>query len=164
MEYDIRPIIELLLLIMIANGTPVIISYLLRNRLALALDFGFTLADNRRCLGPNKTWRGVVTSLIITSLAAAVLGYAFETGMAVAALAMAGDLFSSFIKRRLGKPSGSQFVVLDQVPESLLPAGLLMTQFSLDMLQVTVVVIMFVILDQLLSVVFFKLGVRKHPY
>jgi hypothetical protein len=35
---------------------------------------------------------------------------------------MAGDLLSSFVKRRLNLPPSSRATGLDQIPESLLPA------------------------------------------
>jgi CDP-archaeol synthase len=46
---------------------------------------------------------------------------AWTTGLLVGAAAMAGDLFSSFLKRRLDLPPSSKATGLDQVPESLIP-------------------------------------------
>ena len=39
-------------------------------------------------------------------------------GLAFSALSMAGDLLSSFIKRRRGLPSGARSTALDQLPEA----------------------------------------------
>lgn len=155
---------ELLLLIVVANGVPVVTSYLFHHRASLPVDFGWVLGDQRRCLGDNKTWRGLFSSVTLTTLLAGLLGLDYVTGLQLSSLAMAGDLFSSFIKRRLGRAAGSRAVFLDQVPESLLPAGWLMGEFGLGPGQVIVLVLVFIIIEQGLSFVFYKLGVRKNPY
>jgi CDP-2,3-bis-(O-geranylgeranyl)-sn-glycerol synthase len=58
-------------------------------------------------------------------LAAAAAGGALEAdialGAAFGALALSGDLASSFAKRRLDLPAGRESVLLDTLPESLLP-------------------------------------------
>ena len=157
-------LVELLLLIVIANGAPVLVSYLFQHRASLAIDFGLLLADKNPCLGTNKTWRGLLSSMIATTLLAKLLGVDYFTGLQVSVLAMLGDLFSSFIKRRLGKKPGTRFLLLDQIPESLLPAVLLMRQFSLDWGQVMVLVLAFIIIGQCLSFILYRLGVRKKAY
>jgi CDP-2,3-bis-(O-geranylgeranyl)-sn-glycerol synthase len=157
-------IVELLLLIIVANGTPVIISYLFHHHASLPVDFGLMLSDKNPCFGTNKTWRGLLSSIIVTALLAKLLGFDYLTGLQVSFLAMAGDLFSSFIKRRLGHKAGSRFLFLDQVPESLLPAWFLMKEFSLDLRQVVMLVAAFFIIEQALSFILYKLGVRKHSY
>jgi CDP-2,3-bis-(O-geranylgeranyl)-sn-glycerol synthase len=45
----------------------------------------------------------------------------WQVGLVVALSAMAGDLVSSFLKRRMGLRPSSQAIGLDQIPESLLP-------------------------------------------
>lgn len=47
-------------------------------------------------------------------------------------LALIGDLCSSFLKRRLGRPSGSWTPLLDQLPEALLPMLVLRVPMGLD--------------------------------
>lgn len=156
--------IELLLLIIVANGVPVLFSYLLHHRASLPVDFGLILADKKRCFGDNKTWRGVSSSMVVTAFFAELLGFDYATGMQLSSLAMAGDLFSSFIKRRLGQQPGARALFLDQVPESLLPAWFLMEEFGLDLMQVIVLVFVFIIVEHVLSYALYKLGVRKKPY
>lgn len=155
-------IVELLFLILVANGTPVLVSYLYHHRPSLAIDFELMLADKKPCFGANKTWRGLLSSIIVTSLLAKLLGFDYITGLQVSSLAMAGDLFSSFIKRRLGRKPGAGFLFLDQVPESFLPAWFLMLEFGLDSIQVIMLVAAFVIIERGLSFFFYKLGVRKN--
>ena len=79
-------------------------------------------------------------------------------------LAMAGDLLSSFIKRRLGRPSSSMMLGLDQVPEALLPLLAVREAFALDAPAIVVTVIAFLLLDLLLSQLLYRLGIRQRPY
>ena len=157
-------LLPLLLLIIIANGAPILIRVLLSDNFKLAVDFGFKLPDNKRILGPSKTWRGIFSALSATSVAAWLLGYSPETGLLIAVYAVLGDLISSFIKRRLSMPSSSMAPLLDQVPESLFPAYMLMQVFNLDVLAVIQLVLIFVIVELLLSHILYKWGLRKRPY
>ena len=131
---------------------------------AWSVDFGIAFFDKRPLFGVSKTWRGVFSSIVVTALLAKLLGFDYVIGLQVSSLAMTGDLVSSFIKRRLDQEPGSRALFMDQVPESLLPAGLLMKEFGLNLIQVIVLVFVFIIIEQALSFAFYKLGVRKHPY
>jgi len=71
--------------------------------------------------GPSKTIRGILISVLITTASAPLIGLDLTIGAIVAGAAMAGDLFSSFVKRRLNFPPSSRALGLDQVPDSLLP-------------------------------------------
>ena len=155
---------HLLLLIIIANGAPIVIRQLLNDGFDLAVDFGQKLPDNRRIFGSSKTWRGIFAALVATTVAAWLFGYQPETGMLVAIYAVLGDLTSSFIKRRLSMQPSSMALLLDQVPESLFPALMLMEVFSLDILAVMTLVLTFVILELVLSHILYKWGIRKKPY
>lgn len=157
-------LLQLLLLIIIANGTPIVISALLNDRFNTAIDFGHKLPDNRPIFGHSKTWRGIFTTFIATAVAASLLGYSPITGLMVAAYAMLGDLTSSFIKRRMGKEPGSRALLLDQIPESLFPSLMMMKSFNLNISSVILLVLIFIIIVLLLSHVLYKWGVRKHPY
>jgi CDP-2,3-bis-(O-geranylgeranyl)-sn-glycerol synthase len=53
---------------------------------------------------------------------------------------------------------------LDQVPESLFPALMLMDVFYLDTIAVMLLVLTFVISDLALSHILYKWGIRKKPY
>ena len=155
---------HLLLLIIIANGAPVILRAVMNTRLGWPIDFGYQLPDGRPLFGMSKTWRGLAASLLATTPAAVILGYAPETGALVALYAMAGDVFSSFIKRRLGLAPHSMAPLLDQVPESLLPAFMLRHTFGMNAEAIIILVAAFVVAELLLSLVLFKLGIRKKPY
>jgi CDP-diglyceride synthetase len=72
--------------------------------LARPLDGGMTLADGQPLFGHSKTIRGVVLSIVVTTLGAPSIGVDWTIGLVVAATAMIGDLFSSFTKRRMNLP------------------------------------------------------------
>ena len=157
-------LLQLLALIVIANGAPIVIRALLSNRFGAVVDFGYKLSDKQPIFGKSKTWRGVFAALVATSAAAWLLGYSPDTGLLVAIYAVLGDLTSSFIKRRLGRPPSSMAPLLDQIPESLFPALMVMQTFKLDISAIIELVLIFVIIELLLSHVLYKLGVRRHPY
>ena len=156
--------LELLLLIIIANGAPILIRVLLRDRFNRAVDFGQKMPDGRHVFGSSKTWRGIFAAVISTGLAAPLLGHPVEGGLLVALYAVTGDLVSSFIKRRLAMPPSSMAPLLDQVPESLLPAIMLRQHFGLDYVGVILLVLIFIIIELLLSHILYKWGIRKRPY
>lgn len=159
-----RDAIEILLLILVANGAPVVISYLFSHRSAYPVDGGFQLPDGYALFGQTKTWRGILSSILATTALALLLGINWFVGLLIALAAMAGDLLSSFIKRRSGLLPSSRAIFLDQVPESLLPTLAASLFWPLGLIQVMVIVVSFFILEIILSKIFYKLGVRKKPY
>ena len=154
----------LLLLIVIANGAPVLATRLFGEWGAHPLDGGRVLADGHRLLGHSKTWRGVLAAALATGVGAVWLDWSWLIGVTVGVTAMLGDLLSSFTKRRLGMASSSMAPGLDQIPESLLP--LLAVAGPLDLSRVAMlwIVLGFVVLEVTLSPVFYWLGVRNRPY
>jgi CDP-2,3-bis-(O-geranylgeranyl)-sn-glycerol synthase len=101
---------------------------------------------------------------MVTMAGAPLIGVAPQIGALMAAGAMAGDLFSSFVKRRLGLPPSSQAMGLDQVPESLLPLLLGRQALSLTGTDIVVAVALFFIGEVFLARLFYKLGLRGRPY
>jgi len=111
-----------------------------------AMDFGRTWPrDGRRILGPSKTWSGFLFggffampfALLEAGLILAappdlaivpVLTASIVDAIPLAALltfgAMIGDALGSFIKRRLGRESGTRTLLLDQLPFVLVPIAL----------------------------------------
>lgn len=154
----------MLLLIIVANGMPVLMRFILRYRLDAPVDAGLILPDGRRLFGDSKTWRGVAGAVPVTAFVANLLGYGMWSGVLVAVFAVLGDLISSFIKRRLGMRASCMAPLLDQVPESLLPALIMRHEFELDGMQVISLVGIFVLAELLLSRMLYKLGVRSRPY
>lgn len=153
-----------LMLLFIANGAPVLMRNLLKKRYETALDFGTKLADKRPLFGYSKTWRGVVASLIMTTLLAPIIGVTMALAAKFSALAMAGDLLSSFIKRRLGYSESSRSRLLDVIPESALPLVLLSQPLGLSPLAVLLTICVFFVLEIILSLLLYRLHIRKRPY
>jgi CDP-2,3-bis-(O-geranylgeranyl)-sn-glycerol synthase len=107
------------------------------------MDFGRVWArDGRRVLGTSKTWSGFLFGgfvgipfclleawlillappnlQLVPVLAPSVLA-AVPLAVILTFGAMSGDALGSFVKRRLGRPSGARTLLLDQLPFVLLP-------------------------------------------
>lgn len=156
--------IKILFLLLLANGTPIIAKKFLGSRLAYPLDGGKKYFDGRPWFGASKTIRGIISSIFITSIGAALIGYSMQTGVLFAAVSLIGDLASSFIKRRLDFPPSSRALGLDQLPESIFPLLFCWSTLGLDIPTAVTVVVIFLIGEIILSRVLFRLHIRDHPY
>lgn len=139
--------VHLLLLIIIANASPVLAQMLLGEKLNSPVDWNAKLSDNNPLFGSSKTWRGICAALLMTVMAAVVLSYSFKTGLLIASYAVFGDLLSSFIKRRFALPPSSRALLLDQVPESFFPAFMMRNVFNVDTPSLTLLVFFFIVID-----------------
>jgi CDP-diglyceride synthetase len=157
-------ILQLLTLLMLANGTPLIVKKLLGKRYSYPLDGNVTFADGRPVFGRSKTIRGIVPAVLVTTAAAPLIGLSWSIGFLVGSFAMAGDLFSSFCKRRLGLPTSSRASGLDQVPESLLPLLACRDVLALTATDIAVCVVIFVVGEVVLSRLLYAFRLRDRPY
>ena len=157
-------IVKILVLLMMANGTPVILKRIMGDRYAYPLDAGARFPDGRPVFGPSKTLRGLVSSLLITTLVAPALGVDWRIGLVIAIAAMAGDLLSSFSKRRLGMSSGGMALGIDQIPESLLPFLAVRSEFELSATDIAAGVAVFFVGELVISRILYRFGLREHPY
>ena len=157
-------LLKILGLITLANSVPVMATNIFGDRFAWPVDFGIGLGDGRAVFGRSKTIRGLFLAVLVTWLVAPLIGVESLTGAGIGALAMAGDLVSSFIKRRLGRPSSSQAVGLDQIPESLFPLLACVEGFGLTLADVAVGVVVFLVGELLVSRLLFRLHLRDRPY
>lgn len=155
---------KMLVLLLVANGAPILGKKIFGAAFSHRLDGGVRWRDGRALFGPSKTVRGVVLSIAAATLAAAALKLDWTDGALIAALAILGDLISSFIKRRLGRPPSSMALGLDQIPESLLPTLAFQTRLGLTAWDVAGVVFAFILLELLLSRLLFGLHLRDRPY
>jgi len=155
---------QLLILLITANGAPVLAHWLWRGRGAAPIDGGRVLRDGHPLLGASKTWRGLAAALLATPAAALAVGLDAPTGLLIAVAAMGGDLLSSFIKRRLALPPSSQSLGLDQIPESILPALAAAPRLHLSPWDIVLSVVLFFLLELGLSRVLYRLGIRQRPY
>ncbi len=156
--------LPLLLLILAANGAPILAAALLRRSGSWPLDGGLLWLDGNPLLGHSKTWRGVLLALIAPAVMAWLMELPVHIGLIIGAFAMIGDLLSSFIKRRLGMKSSSRALALDQIPEALLPLLAVKHYFDLDWLTILETVTVFFILELALSRILYHLRVRRQPY
>jgi CDP-2,3-bis-(O-geranylgeranyl)-sn-glycerol synthase len=153
-----------LLLLLVANGAPILAARVLRHHLDAPLDGGRILADGRPLLGPHKTVRGVVAAVGATAALGAALGLPLPLGAAVGAATMLGDALSSFLKRRQGLGSGGRATGLDQLPEAVLPLLVLRAAGAVGWVEAALALVGFLVLGAGLSRVLFFLGVRQRPY
>ena len=153
----------LILLLLTANGSPIVVRNLLGRRLDSPLDGGRTWSDGRSLLGASKTWRGLIASVLATSLLAPLLGWSWQLGTTIGVFAMLGDTLSSFIKRRLGLPSSAMAPGLDHIPDSLLPLLACKSQLQLSWTQVVLLSLGFMVANLLLSRLLQRVGIRRPP-
>jgi CDP-diglyceride synthetase len=157
-------ILQLLMLLALANGAPLIAKKILGNAFAYPLDNGVTLADGQPLFGRSKTVRGIVLSIATTTLAAPWAGLSPAAGLLLSSVAMMGDLFSSFIKRRMKLAPGSMALGLDQVPESFLPAIAARSILPISALDAVIVSGFFFAGELAVSRALFALNIRDRPY
>jgi len=156
--------LQLLFLIIVANGSPIIGRWFMNGYWEMPIDGGAVFIDGRPILGTSKTYRGLAFSLVGTLLAGALVGLSWKISLIVSALAMVGDCLSSFVKRRFGYPSGAKALGLDQIPEILFPMLGLWNVLNLSVLGLGLTVVIFVFAELVLSPIGHKLHMRKHPY
>ena len=156
--------LQLLVLLTLANGTPVIAKKIFGDRLAWPLDGGLGFIDGQPLLGRSKTLRGIVLAVLAAGAGGALLGPGWRIGLVVGALAMVGDLLSSFVKRRLALRPSSQAFGLDQVPEALLPLLACRAALGLGLIDIAAVVVAFFVGELVVSRLLFRLHIRDEPY
>lgn len=155
---------QLVVLLALANGAPVAAKWLLGDHFATPLDAHVTFIDGRALLGQSKTIRGLLAALAATLAGAWCIGLEPGIGLRVAAGAMAGDLLSSFIKRRLGLAPSSRAIGLDQIPESLIPLIACRKALSLTLADIATATVIFCAGEMVLSPLLYRLRMRDKPY
>lgn len=156
--------IQVLALIAAANTAPLVAKMIFGDHFSRAIDNGATLWDGRPLFGPSKTIRGATLAIVAATVMAPLVGLEASLGFVIGVAAMAGDLCSSFCKRRLGFKASSKATGLDQIPESLLPALVCWPILSIGAVDVLAIVATFFVGEVLLSKVLFRLRLREHPY
>ena len=136
-----------LLLLIAANAAPWLAGRFCRGWANLPVDFSLTWPNGQRVLGPHKTWRGLLAAILASAAMAEILGLGLALGARFGALAMAGDAFSSAIKRRQAMPPGTEVIGLDQMPEALLPLLLCARELQLGWPDILITTLLFLALD-----------------
>jgi hypothetical protein len=155
---------QLLILLTLTNGSPVVAKLVLRDRFSMPLDGNRKFIDGRPLFGPAKTIRGILVAIVVPAASAPLLGLDLEIGLLVGATAMAGDLLSSFVKRRLGLAPSSRATGVDQIPESLIPLLACRQVLALTAVDIVVACGVFFAGELLLSRLLFRLHLRDRPY
>lgn len=161
---NIDNIIDGLIILGLANGAPILAARIFGDGFSLPIDAGCVAADGRRILGDSKTWRGIVSAFLLALPVAVWLDWSPLMAFTAIALSMLGDLCSSFIKRRRGLVSSSRAIGLDQIPETGLPVVYLYSMKAITVSEGLVIVMVFIVVEVVLSKVLFKLHIRKRPY
>jgi len=157
-------ILQALVLLTLANGAPVVAKRLFGVHFAQPLDAGVLFFDGRPLFGPSKTIRGILVAVLATTTGATVLGIEPVVGALVASAAMAGDLLSSFTKRRRGRRPSSRALGLDQVPESLLPLWACRGMLGLSAADIALAVAIFFVGEVVFSRLLYQVHLRDEPY
>ena len=137
--FDLPQASIVLLLVLTANATPWVLAVLLGERGNRPI--------HRRWLGNHKTWRGLLGGMLACGVVAALAGLGFALGTAFGALALAGDMLASFVKRRLRLSPGTEVPGLDQLPEAVLPAWILAPRLGIAFAEIAAVALTFMLLD-----------------
>lgn len=153
-----------LFLLMAANIPPLVAARVLGPRWARPVDGGSKAPDGRRLLGDAKTWRGCAVSLIGTMAVGCCMNVAPAVAMRFGLLSMGGDIVASFLKRRIGIAVHGRSPVLDQLPEAILPFVFLRRQLATRRRDVIEAIFVFTVLEEPLSRVLFRLGLRDRPF
>jgi CDP-diglyceride synthetase len=157
-------ILQLMLLLATANGAPVIATRLFGHHFSYPLDNGVEFVDGKPLFGKSKTIRGIVVSILLTTISAPLVGIDWKIGVALGSVAMAGDLFSSYVKRRMNLPPSSRATGLDQIPESLFPLLACSGALSLSILDIAICVAIFFAGEVVLSRALYRAHIRDRPY
>ena len=164
MPMNISAISRMMALLMVANGAPVLAKKICGRRFSHPVDSGAKFADGQPVFGPSKIFRRAAAAVLATTAASPLVGVNPTVGAMAASAAMAGDLFSSFVKRRLNFPPSSQALGLDQVPESLFPMLACRGALSLTIADIALGVGIFFIGELMLSRLLYRVHLRDEPY
>lgn len=163
----------------LANMSPVIFDKLqLLKFLARPIDGGYKIGQHY-IFGPSKTWRGIIAAVILgvmtTGIQAWLYSYDFFKSLSIidyrnnyilfGALAgfgaIVGDLVKSFVKRRIGKKSGSSWPIFDQLD---FIAGFFVFTYYLTSPALDIILTIFIltiILHPLTNLAAYYLGFKK---
>ena len=155
---------QVLVLLTVANSAPVVIKTIFGGTAAWPLDFDCRLQDGQPLLGKSKTIRGVVGAILCAAGSATLIGLDWRVGALTAVGAMAGDLLSSFIKRRLTMRPSSMALGLDQIPEALFGALAARAAVQIGVADIVIITLVFFCGQVIVSRGAHAIGLRDEPY
>lgn len=157
----------------VANATPVFANRIpLLNRWSTPMDFGLTWR-NKRLLGNNKTWRGVLTGTILAGITGWLLFPITDSGqsrLVVLGLsllmgfgALLGDALESFIKRQRGVPAGHSWFPFDQI-DYIIGGLLIITPFAnISVAMMAVIFVTYFALHLIVAYAAYLAGLKDRP-
>ncbi|MEE4145763.1 MAG: CDP-archaeol synthase [Halieaceae bacterium] len=157
-------LLEVLVMLLATNGAPVLAARLFQSHGDKPLDLGKRLADGYPLFGSSKTWRGLLAALAGACALSMLFGYGLWFGLAFGLLVMAGDLGSSFVKRRKSLEPGARCIGWDQVPESLAPSIFATVVLGGQWWWPILLSLTFTLIQMLVSRPLYVLHIRKKPY
>ena len=157
-------IFQLTCLLAAANTAPLLAKLVFGHRLAQPFDGNIAFFDGRPLLGKSKTIRGIAASLALSVVVAPIVALDWTIGLLVGVTAMAGDLLSSFVKRRLNLPPSSKATGLDQLPESLLPLLACRQLVDLSAADIVAAAAIFFVGEIVFARLFYAFKLREKPY
>ena len=151
----------------IANATPTIFGG------GTPLDLGKKLPDGRRIFGDHKTIRGLISGIICGTLTGILIPFLdsnislYQSIIRACLLSIGthiGDLFGSFIKRRLDLKPGQGAPVLDQL--GFLVFALLITYpfYPIGIYEIFFLIILTAIAHPTTNLIAYILGIKDRPY
>jgi len=157
----------------VANATPVVANKIpLLRDWHTPLDFGVSL-HNKRLLGKNKTWRGLLTGSVIAGFTALALSPivhydtslpgVFGLGFIMGFGALFGDAIESIIKRQKGIAAGHSWFPFDQI-DYIIGGLLFLAPFSsLNWANVGLIFMVFFGLHLVVAYIAYLLGLKDKP-
>lgn len=158
----------------LANAAPPLINKVpLINKWRTPLDFGM-IVRGKPLFGKNKTWRGLISGMILAGIAAWILypHLGTDTGNTLSHFiigatlgfgALLGDAIESFFKRQVGIPSGSSWIVFDQI-DYVVGAILFSLPFvRFNLIDYVFVIIIYFCLHFVVSYIGYLLGFKDKP-
>jgi len=149
----------------VANAAAVVFGY------GDPIDGGKKFSDGRPILGKGKTWRGLFAGTSVGTTAGIILFSFFPITDSVYLIsfllafgALVGDLFFSFVKRRIGLERGQSFIPIDQI-DFLIGAIALSAFIYLPTIET--IIFLFVvtpIIHLITNYIGYLLGFKKQPY
>ncbi len=103
------------------------------------IDLGKNWIDNRRLFGDGKTIEGSLLGILAAVVVGLLQGDVF-IGLILGSGAIIGDIFGSFIKRRLGMPQGSPLPIMDQM--DFIIGALLFSALFVKLEIITIIIIL----------------------
>ncbi|MGQ4892662.1 MAG: CDP-2,3-bis-(O-geranylgeranyl)-sn-glycerol synthase [Candidatus Njordarchaeia archaeon] len=164
-------IINLIIFILpayVANGAPVIFGG------GKPIDLGKNFFDGRRIFGDHKTIRGLVSGLLAGSFIGFLI-FLFDPNSSFNIIIQAfimslgahcGDLFGSFIKRRINLKPGQSAPILDQLGflYFALLFVILICNASIDLIDLVILTILTLLLHPLTNLGAYLLKLKREPY